>query len=173
MAIFTHEFEAPLSTHGVGKSRVLWYYVLFLPGHLASSLPLKAHPRLRVRGEIVDIPVAGAWMPTGDGRHCFIVSPAVRKATGARLGDRLDMRFVIDDQDRVDVPAALDEALRRRPDLRAIWEGMTPGQRRGLAHRVAQAKTSPTEQRRIQEVMDALSARPAAPQAAKRRPTCP
>jgi hypothetical protein len=158
MPLFTHEFEAPLSMHGVGKSRVIWYHVLFMPEQLAEQLPLRAHPRLRVRGEIVDVPVAGAWMPTGDGHHYFIVSPAVRKGTGARLGDMLDMRFVIDDQERVDVPAALEEALNANPELHAIWQGFTPGKRRGLAHQVAQAKSSATVQRRIQEVMDTLSA---------------
>ncbi len=157
MGFFTHEFEAPLATHGVGKSRVIWYHVLFLPPDLAGRLPLDVYPRLRVRGEIVDIPVAGAWMPTGDGRHYFIVSPAVRKVAGARLGDLLDMRFLVDDQDRVDVPQALEDALKRRPDMRAVWERITPGKRRGLAHQVAQAKSSATIQRRIQEVMDTLS----------------
>jgi hypothetical protein len=158
MAPFPHEFEAPLSSHGVGMSRVIWYHVLFLPRHLGRHLPFDVHPRLRVRGEIVDIPVAGAFMPTGDGRHYFIVSPAVRKGTGARLGDTLHMRFAIDDQDRVDVPAALAHALDARPELRVVWERITPGRRRGLAHRVAQAKSSETVQRRIREVMDTLSA---------------
>lgn len=157
MALFTHEFEAPLSLHGVGKSRVIWYQVLFMPERLAQELPLHLNPRLRVRGEIVDIPVAGAWMPTGDGRHYFIVSPAVRKGTGARLGDMLDMRFVIDDQERVDVPAALEDALAAKPELRAVWQALSPGKRRGLAHQVAQAKSSATVERRVREVLDALA----------------
>jgi hypothetical protein len=155
--LYTHEFEAPLSTHGVGKSRVIWYQVLFMPRALAAVLPMKAHPRLRIRGEIVDIPVAGAWMPTGDGQHYFIVSPAVRKGTGAKLGDMLDMRFVIDDQDRVDMPPALSHALALRPAMLAAWMKLAPGRQRGLAHQVAQAKTTPTIQRRIQSVMDTLS----------------
>lgn len=158
MALFTHEFEAPLEVHGVGKSRVIWYQVLFMPEQLAKQLPLREHPRLRVRGEIVDIPVAGAWMPSGDGRHYFIVSPAVRKGTGARLGDMLDMRFVIDDQDRVDVPAALEQALAANPELQTVWLQLSPGKRRGLAHQVAQAKSIATVQRRIQELLDVLSA---------------
>lgn len=157
MALFTHEFEAPLSLHGVGKSRVIWYQVLFMPDRLAQELPLRSHPRLRVRGEIVDIPVAGAWMPTGDGRHYFIVSPAVRKGTAARLGDMLDMRFVIDDQERVDVPAALEDALTAKPELRAVWQALSPGKRRGFAHQVAQAKASATVERRVREVLDALA----------------
>jgi Bacteriocin-protection, YdeI or OmpD-Associated/Domain of unknown function (DUF1905) len=159
MGLFTHEFEAPLATHGVGKSRVIWYQVLFMPRALAETLPMNAHPRLRVRGEIINIPVAGAWMPTGDGRHYFIVSPAVRKGTGARLGDMLDMRFVIDEQDRVDMPPALSEALAAQPAMHSAWMKLTPGQRRGHAHQVAQAKTEATRQRRIQTVLDTLSAR--------------
>lgn len=156
MALFTHEFEAPLSMHGVGKSRVIWYQVLFLPEPLAQRLPLGQYPRLRVRGEIVDIPVAGAWIPAGDGRHYFIVSPAVRKGTGARLGDMLDMRFVVDDQDRVDVPEVLQSELNARPELREAWQRLSPGKRRGMAHLVAQAKSSATAMRRVQEVIDAL-----------------
>lgn len=157
MALFTHEFEAPLSIHGVGKSRVVWYHVLLMPASIARSLPMDTHPRLRVRGEIVDIPVAGAWMPTGDGRHYFIVSPVVRKGTGARVGDLLDMRFAVDDQDRVDVPPVLAQALARRPELRAVWLALTPGKRRGHAHQVAQAKSSATVQRRVVSVLDALA----------------
>ena len=159
MALFTHEFEAPLVRFGVGKARVIWYQVLFMPHALAETLPMKANPRLRVRGEIVDIPVAGAWMPTGDGRHYFIVSPSVRKGTGARLGDMLDMRFVIDEQDRVDMPPALSDALAAQPAMQAAWMKLTPGQRRGHAYQVAQAKTDTTRQRRIQSVLESLSAR--------------
>ena len=158
MALCTHEFGAPLSMHGVGKSRVIWYQVLFMPEALAKQLLLRAHPRLRVRGEIIDIPVAGAWMPVGDGRHYFIVSPAVRKGTGARLGDMLDMRFIVDDQERVDVPAALEEALAAKPELRAVWQEHSAGKRRGHAHQVAQAKSIPPAQRRVQQVTDELAA---------------
>jgi len=169
MALFTHEFEAPLELHGVGKGRVIWYHVLFMPAALALDLPLKTHPRLRVRGEIVDVPVAGAWMPCGDGRHYFIVSPAVRKGTGARLGDMLDMRFVIDDQDRVDVPAELTRALGAQPQLEKVWMGLTPGQRRGHAYQVAAAKSAATEQKRVQAVLDALADTAAGAALRKRR----
>lgn len=109
-------------------------------------------------GEIVDIPVAGAWMPSGDGRHYFIVSPAVRKGTGARVGDLLDMRFVIDAQDRVDMPHALAQALAARPELNATWLSLTPGQRRGHAHLVSAAKSAATVNKRVAAVLIALDA---------------
>lgn len=103
------------------------YQVLTMAAAVAQTLPMKVHPRLRAGGEIVDIPVAGGWMPTGGGRDYCIVSPAVRKGTGARLGDMLQ-----------------------------AWMKFTPGQRRGHAYRVAQAKTIATLQWRIEAVLDAL-----------------
>lgn len=65
MAYLAHTFEAPLSRHGVGKTMVIWYFVLFLPEAVALTLPLKQYRRLRVVGEIRDVPVEGAWTPTG------------------------------------------------------------------------------------------------------------
>lgn len=155
--------------HGVGRSKVIWYTVLFLPPDLEKNLPFDRHPRLRVEGEIGEMPVAGAWMPAGDGRRYFIVSPTVRKATGARLGTTLEMRFRIADQDAVEVPEALARALAAHPLARAVWDSLTPGRRRGLAHRVSAARTDPTQARRAAEVIESLLAseggtRPAADQ---------
>ena len=103
---FTHAFEAQISLHGVGKSKVITYKVLFLPPQIASDLPFDRFPRLRVEGEIAEAPVRSAWMPVGDGRRYFIVSPDIKKNTGLDVGDPVEMRFCIDDQDHVDVPAA-------------------------------------------------------------------
>jgi hypothetical protein len=76
---------------------------------------------------------------------------------GARLGDMLDMRFVVDEQDRVDVPPALVKALAADPALQATWLGLTPGQRRRHAYQVEAAKSSATVLKRLQAVLDALA----------------
>lgn len=153
---YPYVFEAPLHRHGVGRARVVWYTVLLLPAALETELPFGRHPRLRVEGEIGDVPVAGAWMPVGDGRRYFIVSPAVRKATAARLGTVLEMRFRIADQEAVEMPDALARALAADPLARAAWNMLTAGRRRGLAHRVSAARTDPTRARRAAEVIGAL-----------------
>lgn len=155
---YPHVFEAPLRRHGVGRERVIWYVVLFLPPHLEGDLPFARYPRLRVEGEIGDVPVAGAWMPTGDGHRYFIVSPTVRKATGARLGTMLEMRFRIADQDAVEILDVLARALAAEPRARLAWDALTPGYQRGLAHRVNAAKTDPTRDRRVAEVIAELLA---------------
>ncbi len=154
---YPHAFEGPLRRHGVGNGpRVLWYVVLSLPPAMEGTLPFTRFPRLRVEGEVADVPVSGAWMPAGDGRRYFIVSPAVRKAAGAGIGDVVPMRFAVADQDAVEVPPALLDALQRQPDALASWQTLTPGKRRGLTYPVAVARTDATRARRVAAVLDTL-----------------
>jgi hypothetical protein len=153
VSFFTHAFEGRIERFGVGRSRVIWYQVLFLPPTLAAELPFDRFPRLRVRGEIADVPVDGAWMPTGDGRRYFIVPPLVRKVAEVGVGSEVEMRFLVDDQDRVETPAELDALLRRDDGLRGLWEALTPGRRRGLSHLINGAKGDATRARRLEDVL--------------------
>lgn len=61
MDYFPYHFSDQIILHGVGKSRVITYKVLFLPAHFEEILPFTQYPRLRVEGEIADVPVRGAW----------------------------------------------------------------------------------------------------------------
>lgn len=153
---YPYSFEGPVDRFGVGKTREVWYTVLFLPSELAASLPFATHPRLRVEGEIADLPVEGAWMPTGDGRRYFIVAPRVLKGASLGVGDIVEMRFGIADQNAVDIPPELTSALNRSPASRGAWEALTPGKQRGLTHRIHGAKTSATRRRRVDEVIEIL-----------------
>ena len=156
MSYFTHNFEDTISRLGVGKTKVLMYKVLFMPPHFEHELPFKDYPRLRVEGEIADVPVRGAWMPVGDGRRYFIVSPEVKKQTGFNVGDVVEMRFRIDDQDHVDVPASLNRALLADAAASDHWDQLTAGKKRMFTFHVASAKTEPTEARRVAEAMEAI-----------------
>lgn len=157
MSYFPHDFEGEISLHGVGKSRVITYKVLFMPSRFEHELPFEEFPRLRVEGEIADVPVRGAWMPVGDGRRYFIVSPAIKRHTGLGVGDIVEMRFRIDDQDHVDVPAALMDAVSADKALQAQWDALTAGKQRMFAFHVASAKTAPTEAKRVGEALAAIA----------------
>lgn len=156
MSYFTHEFEGEISLQGVGVKKVLTYKVLFMPPRFETELPFKEYPRLRVEGEIADVPVRGAWMPVGDGRRYFIVSPEVKKQTGFDVGDVVQMRFRIDDQDHVDIPTNLQLALNEDEGAVTQWDKLTAGKKRMFTFHVASAKTAPTEARRIAEAMEAI-----------------
>ncbi|MEM6451227.1 MAG: YdeI/OmpD-associated family protein [Cyanobacteria bacterium P01_D01_bin.105] len=68
----------------------------------------------------------------------------------------LTVRFQIDDQDAVDVPDLLNQALSQEPQAKATWDRLSPGKRRGLAYRVSSAKTEPTQMRRVAKVIEML-----------------
>ena len=127
-----------------------------MPLRFENKLPFKKHLRLRVEGEIADVPVRGAWMPVGDGRRYFIVSPKVKQQTGFDVGDMVEMRFRIDDQDHVDVPASLQLALRESAAANALWDKLTAGKKRMFTFHVSSAKTAPTEARRVSDAMEAI-----------------
>ncbi len=156
MSYFTHAFEDIISLQGVGKTKVLTYRVLFMPHSLEKELPFDIYPRLRVDGEIADVPVRGAWMPVGDGRRYFIVSPEVRRQTGFDVGDLVEMRFRVDDQNHVDTPRSLQRALDGDDAVNAAWLALTAGKKRMFSFHVASARTEPTEARRVAEAMAAI-----------------
>lgn len=153
---FTHEFDAPIEEFGVGRTKKVWYRVVFMPAALESQLPFDRYPRLRIDGEISDVPISNAFIPTGDGRRYLIVSPKVLRDAGVTLGDEVSVRFRVADQDHVDVPDALVRALSNDRSASAAWDALTPGKRRAMAHRVAGAKTQPTIKRRVVEVLESL-----------------
>lgn len=156
VVFFEHMFEGPIVKHSIGKARQLHYRVVFLPQELVQQMPFDEYPRVRIDGEISDVPVHGAWMPSGDQRYYFMVSPSVLKAAQLSLGDTVEMRFSIADQDYVEVPDTLAEWLAAHSEAQSIWGQLSPGKQRALAHHVANAKRHETQQRRLADVSRAL-----------------
>lgn len=153
MEPYPYAFEGQIDRFGVGKTRKVWYTVVFLPADIAAELPFAQYPRLRIDGEIADLPVAGAWMPTGDGRRYFIVAPRILRGAAVGAGDLVEMRFGIADQTAMDMPDALVRALSRNDAAAEAWNRLTPGKRRGMTHRVHAARTEPTRERRAAEII--------------------
>ena len=154
LSFYPFQFEAPIVYQTVGSDTYA-YTVVFLPGDLQARLPLGKHPRLRVCGEIGEQPFEGALTPVR-GRWYLLLSKKMLKAMGAAVGDTVEVRLAIADQDAVDLPQALAAALGRDAAMRNLWDAQTPGKRRGLAHRVASAKSDITRAKRIAEVFGIL-----------------
>ncbi|MEL6609585.1 MAG: YdeI/OmpD-associated family protein [Pseudomonadota bacterium] len=132
------------------------YHCVFLPEDVIAGLPLAPAKRPRVVGEIAGRAFKGAIQPTSDGRAYFIVNKTTRAAAGLDLGDPVPVAFRPDDQDAVDVPPELRDALTQDDAATEVWEGLTPGTKRGFAHKVASAKTVATRMKRVTEVLIAL-----------------
>ena len=147
MSRFAFEFTGRVARHSVGT----WSYtVVFLPAEVAAELPLGENPRLRVRGEMDEYPFARAWQPAG-GTWFLMIPKDVLKQGGYGLGDWINVRFNIDDQEAVDMPEALAAALEEDDAFRAAWEGLTAGKKRSVVVRVESAKTAGTVAKRVAE----------------------
>ena len=150
MTMYPYQFEAPISTHDVGSERYL-YTVIWVPEEVTAALPMKTYPKLRVEGEIAERYFEASLTPVR-GRWYILLNKRLLADIGAGLGDEVEVRFAIADQDKVDVPDTLSRALSDNPDMDAIWANLTPGKRRGLAYMVASAKTEPTREKRVAKV---------------------
>jgi hypothetical protein len=132
------------------------FRVLFCGPELATVLPFKQHPRLRIDGEFEGIPVQLAWQPSRRGPHYVMVNPGLCKQAGVEVGDEVSLRFNLADPNLVALPEALEQALREAGESLALWEALTPGKRRGLAHLIESAKGQATRTRRAAEALDIL-----------------
>ena len=151
---FPFAFEGPIEFHNIGSDTYA-YTVVFVPPEVCEALPLKENPRLRVSGEINDIPIESALMPVR-GRWYIMVSKRLQKQIDCSVGDEVSVRFEIADQNAVDIPDALSEALALNAELSALWDQQSAGRKRGFAHRVATAKRPETQRKRIQEIEEIM-----------------
>jgi Bacteriocin-protection, YdeI or OmpD-Associated/Domain of unknown function (DUF1905) len=149
MDYFPHEFDATVEHHDLGSYR---YTVIFLDPDIAAKLPFDQHPRLRISGELNDHPFTGAWQPSS-GRWYLMLGQPLLKATGLSVDCVATIRFRVEPQDEVDVPAELKRAVDANGDAAQRWAALTPGKQRALAHRVLSAKTATTQGKRIADVL--------------------
>ena len=148
----TFAFEAVVTTHDVGGYN---YTVVYVPDEIAGRLPLKKYPRLRIEADISGVPTDAALQPCR-GKWYLMVPKRIQKAASLSVGDTASVSFVIADQDFVDVPIELLHAIEARSDVLKVWETLTPGKKRGYAHRVSSAKREETRYRRIEEIVEEL-----------------
>jgi hypothetical protein len=167
MSAYPYQFEGRIERYAF---ETYAYTVIYLPSAFAARPPFKDQPRLRIVGEVAEHPVAGAWQPAGGGRRYFLLSKRFLKAADLSLGDLVEMRFRLDDPNAVTIPPSIAGALQRNKAFAKAWAALTPGAQRAFAHRVVSAKTAPTEQRRLGEVIEMVltGVKPGAPSKARR-----
>ena len=138
---------------GTNTKGELHYTVVFAPPELVAALP--GGGPLRVTGEVAEMPVEGALMPTG-GRRYLLVPRDLMRERGLEVGATVEVRLSLADPDAVDIPSELRLALNADAGLADAWGALTPGRRRGSAHRVASAKRAETRAKRVDEIVAAL-----------------
>lgn len=130
------------------------YTILPVPTEVVQALG----PTKRVEGEIAEHPVnlALSRAPVVEGVFLW-TGQSLLGRIGVAPGEVVEVRLRPAPDDAVDMPDDVAGALARAA-LTAVWEGLTPGKRRGLLYQIATARTAPTREKRIARLVADLSA---------------
>ena len=92
--------------------------------------------------------------PVGDGQHYVRIKAKVRKETGTKIGDRIEVRITVLDRSQVDIPEDLTSALQAE-NAEHAFKSLPPGKQNFIVRRVNEAAKPETREKRIREAVAA------------------
>lgn len=102
-------------------------------------------------------------MPMGDGNFYCYLHGDVRKLTGTRVGDTVDITLVFDEAYRPgpsDLPAPLQALLEANPKAQANWDHLPASRQKEVVRYLLNLKSDEALQRNLARVAAALSGEP-------------
>ena len=91
------------------------------------------------------------------GKFMIGVSAEVRERAGVKAGDQVDVELTLDTEPRpVEVPADFAKVLKREPDAKRLFEGLSYSKKQLLVRPIAVAKAPETRRRNIEKAMEIL-----------------
>jgi hypothetical protein len=127
-----------------------------VPADVVAALGSSKRPAVRVT--IGSYTYRSTIAPMG-GRFLLPLSAEHRTAAGLVAGDEVDVVVELDEEPReLVVPDDLAAALKRNPAARKAFDALSYSNRRRHVLSVEGAKTAETRQRRIEKVVEALTA---------------
>ncbi len=164
-------FETTIDKYDFGP---YFYTVVYVGSDITDQLPMDKYPRLRVEATVDGYPSKGALMPDkigskqtehllnksytkrGERIWYFQVPKKVLKEISKELGDSVEVKISVGNQDEVEIHPAMEDFLRENDTVNQKWETLTPGKKRSLAYPVLKAKTDITLEKRLIELEEAL-----------------
>lgn len=151
MPNFDHAFLAPVLLTRGGMTP----HKLALPVEVAG--PLREAGVRRLIGTLNGEPFRLAFHRSRDGFSFLALSRDRMRMLGLEAGALVEVALSADpDPDRVDLGDELAAALAGAPDAREVWDGLSPGARRALAHTVTSAKRPATRESRAADLVARL-----------------
>lgn len=124
----------------------------------SASAPLPRRGRTTVEGSLNGQPFQATLEPDGQLSHWLKVPEALRKASGAEVGDTVTVVIrPLNEEPNPEVPADLQEALDASPEARATWEATTNLARLDWIHWIESPKTAKTRQKRVDSGREMLA----------------
>jgi hypothetical protein len=97
-------------------------------------------------------PFQVSLFPVGGGQHYIRVKAKVRKETGIKVDDRIEVRFTVLDRSKVDIPQDLMNILRSNRAEEG-FKSLPPGKQNFIIRRINEAAKPQTRAKRIQDAL--------------------
>ena len=129
--------------------------------YCAVPVPAKITQALGANGPVLVMaqlnnskPFEVSLFPVGGGQHYIRIKAKIRKETGTKTGDRVQVRFTVLDRANVEIPDDLAKALIAQRMMES-FKLLPPGQQRYAIRRINDAVKPPTREKRVQEAVTA------------------
>lgn len=142
-------FHAELESWAEGMD----YCAVPVPSQITEALGTKG-PVLVMARVNESAPFQVSLFPVGGGQHCIRIKAKVRKETGTKVGDCIEVRLTVLDRARVDIPDDLMIALRAAKAEEA-FKSLSPGKQNFMVRCINEAAKPQTREKRIQEALAA------------------
>jgi hypothetical protein len=90
--------------------------------------------------------------PVGGGKHYIRIKAKVRKETGTKIGDRIEVQITVLDRAEVDIPEDLMNALRAE-NADESFNSLSPGKKNFMVRCINEAAKAETRAKRIREAV--------------------
>lgn len=141
-------FQAQLENWSEGMD----YCAVPVPANITETLGTKGPVLVQARVN-ESTPFQVSLFPVGGGQHYIRIKAKVRKETGTKVGDRIDVRIIVLDRAQVEIPEDLLNALRAEK-AEGHFKSLPPGKRSFIVRRINEAAKPETRVKRIQEAVE-------------------
>lgn len=125
-------FTAPILQFKENGEKTGWMYIVVSKKH-AHQLKPDTKVSFRVKGKLDSHPVQkAALLPMGNGTFILPINAGIRKATGKKTGDKLNVSLQADER-KIALSADLLTCLKEDPEARGVFQVAT-----GLASEIFQ-----------------------------------
>jgi hypothetical protein len=141
-------FQAKLETWAEGMD----YCAVPIPAEIIEALGTKGPVLVMARvNESTAFQVS--LFPVGGGQHYIRIKANVRKETGTKVGDQINIQITVLDRAQVDIPEDLINAL-RADNAEGAFKSLSPGKQNFIVRRINEATKPQTREKRIQEALE-------------------
>lgn len=130
------------------------YVAIIIPMDIVEALPIAQ--RHRAEGFVGGVPFALAIQRLKTGERYFLMGSTLRKKAKLVVHDHVEVKFVVVENDKLDLPEEMLECLAQDDEARKMWDTLTVGKKRSLAHYVTTVKSVDSKIKRALELLHKL-----------------